>query len=185
MSKKFKSQDYSNYKKLGKRWRKPKGLQSKLRKRKAGSGMKPAIGRKKKIMAMPVLVKSVKDLENLGKDALIVVSNRLGTKKALVILKKSKELGIKVVNKNKIERDDFYIKKRREAKKKTLKEKEEKKKKEEEKAKEATKKKDEKKKEEAKKGEPKKEKPKTEPKKEVAVAEKKEETKPKETADKK
>ncbi|MBS3050622.1 MAG: hypothetical protein J4400_00535 [Candidatus Aenigmarchaeota archaeon] len=103
MSKRFKSQDYFRYPKLGKRWRKPKGLQSKLRLEKGGSGMKAAIGYGSPHTPQPLLVTSMKDLEKDCSNG-IIFSSRLGSKKTAVLAAKTKELGIKVVNMKKARR---------------------------------------------------------------------------------
>lgn len=147
MSKKFRTQDHFRYKRLGKRWRRPKGLQSKLRKGRGGSGKKPAIGRKKQAKITPLLVKSIKDMKALAKDTVVIVSSAVGVKKAIMILKEAEKLGLKVLNKNKIKSKEFLLKKKQELNKKAR---EEKKKKTEEAKKEKTEKKESKKEEDEK-----------------------------------
>ncbi|WP_461461273.1 eL32 family ribosomal protein, partial [Methanobrevibacter sp.] len=44
MSKQFKRQEYARYKKLGDKWRKPRGRTSKMRRYEAGKPKMPAIG---------------------------------------------------------------------------------------------------------------------------------------------
>ncbi len=106
MSKRFKTQDYARFKKLGLRWRKPSGRQSKLRVKKAGSGMLVKIGYgtskaiRGKIRGVDAaLVNNADELD--GKKA-VVVSGSVGLKKAKTILEKAEKLGIKVLNKRSI-----------------------------------------------------------------------------------
>jgi len=108
MSKKFKSQDYFRYKKLGKRWRKPVGWQSKLRLSKGGSGRMPAIGYRTalavrgKINGMDVsFVNNANDLSNIT-NGVAFISSGVGAKKVGEIEKKSKELGIRILNIKKV-----------------------------------------------------------------------------------
>lgn len=103
MSKKFKTQDYFRYKKLGKRWRRPVGLQSKLRLRKGGSGLKVAIGYGTPGKHVPAIVKNEKDF---GQDCSsgVIISAGVGSKKALVLAAKAKELGLTIANMKKIRR---------------------------------------------------------------------------------
>ena len=44
MSKQFKRQEYARYKKLGTKWRRPRGKTSKMRRYEAGKPAMPAIG---------------------------------------------------------------------------------------------------------------------------------------------
>lgn len=103
MSKRFKSQDFFRYPKLGKRWRKPRGLQSKLRLEKGGSGMKVAIGYGTKHAARPVLVKCLADLEKDCSNG-IIFSSGLGSKKTALLAGKAKEKGIRIFNMKKAKR---------------------------------------------------------------------------------
>jgi len=139
MSKRFKTQDYFRYKRLGKRWRRPKGRHSKLREKRGGSGILPSIGRKEKPKQVPVIVKNEKELQGLDKETKVLISSGVGIKKALLILKKAEEFGIKILNKKSVKRSEFALKKNRETKKKLA---EEKKTKEKEKKKEVPKKKE-------------------------------------------
>ena len=102
MSKKFKSQDYFRYKRLGAKWKKPKGRQSKLRKRKAGSGPFVRIGYKMPAKPAPVMVKSMKDMT--GKDATVIISSSLGSRKTVLLWEKAKELGIRIANMKKVKK---------------------------------------------------------------------------------
>jgi large subunit ribosomal protein L32e len=109
MSKRFKRQEYSRYKKLTTTWRKPRGKSSKMRRYEAGKPRMPSIGYRtpKAIRFLhpsgfkDVLVKNLNELENLdpSNDA-ARISATVGKKKKLVLLEKAEELGIKVLNKN-------------------------------------------------------------------------------------
>lgn len=103
MSKRFKSQDYFRYKKLGKRWRRPVGLQSKLRLKKGGSGMKPAVGYGSPFKAQPTLIRSSGDFEKDCSNG-IIFSSTLGSRKTALLAAKAKELGLTIVNMKKVKR---------------------------------------------------------------------------------
>ncbi len=110
MSKRFKPQGHFRYAKLGNRWRRPKGHQSKLRRGKGGSGMVVSIGYGSKdrhtIAGLKYLVASnVKQLGNTDAKA-IVISSGIGGKKTLEIYARAKELGIKVLNMKKVRKSE-------------------------------------------------------------------------------
>ena len=122
MSKKFKAQDYFRYPKLGKKWRKPRGLQSKLRLRKGGSGMHVAVGYGKKYTPQPLLVRCAKDLENCPNG--VIFSSGLGSRKTAMLTLKAKEKGIRIFNMRKVKRAarlEAALKKRSAEKKKEAK----------------------------------------------------------------
>jgi large subunit ribosomal protein L32e len=124
MSKEFKTQDYFRYPRLGKRWRRPKGLQSKLRLKKGGSGRLVSIGyrtkasERGKVMGMEyIMVSNAKDLEGGAK--LAVIASGVGARKALQINERAKELGVKILNMRKVRRSARIagrIKKRKDTK---------------------------------------------------------------------
>jgi len=94
-------------KRLGLRWRRPRGLQSKVRKKMKGKLKSPSIGygAPKKLRYLHPsglkerLVRSLKDLENVDpqKEAIRIAST-VGKKKRLKILEIAKEKKIKVLN---------------------------------------------------------------------------------------
>ena len=102
MSKRFKTQDYAKFKKLGIRWRKPSGRQSKLRVKKTGSGMLVKVGYRTaksirgKIQGMDAPV--VSNISQLNGKKAVIISGSVGLKKAKAILEKAANLGIKVLN---------------------------------------------------------------------------------------
>lgn len=108
MSKQFKRQEYARYKKLGEKWRKPRGRTSKMRRYEAGKPKMPAIGYgspKKSRNLHPsgyedVLVYNLKELENLDPASQAArISSSIGKNKKSMMLEKASELGIKVLNK--------------------------------------------------------------------------------------
>ncbi len=97
MSKRFKTQDYFRYRKLGRRWRRPVGLQSKLRLKKGGSGLRPAVGCGTAGKPLPLIVYNVNDLQKDCSNG-VLIACPVGAKKGAAIAAKAKELGIKILN---------------------------------------------------------------------------------------
>ena len=104
---KFLAQGAGILKRIKERWRRPRGLHSKMRKRKKGKRKMPSIGYRapKELRGLhpsgfrEVLVKSLKDLEKIDvkKDA-IKISSKVGKKLREKIIQKAKEIGIKILN---------------------------------------------------------------------------------------
>jgi len=169
----FVRQDAHKLKKLPDHWRKPRGLQSKMRLHKksyrrtveTGWGSPVEVKGTNKEGKKIIIVRNMKQLDLINsKTESVILSSSLGTQKRLVLLKKAKEKGITIDHINL----DQYIKTaestfdaRIQNKKQSTKEKDEKKKKLEEKSKEK-KEKDKKVKEEVVSDEEKKEKDKKE-----------------------
>ncbi len=155
MKRKFLRQDYYKYRRLGLKWRKPKGSESKLRKSKRGSGLLVKIGysspNKGRINNLyPVIVSNPKAVETINKDKqIIIVSSDVGVRKTFAIFEKAKSLGITVLNRKKLKRAE-KIAKVIETKKKAEKAKAAKSKEKKEEVKEASKEKKDEKKEEVK-----------------------------------
>jgi len=108
MSKRFKSQEYFRYPRLGKKWRRPVGHQSKMRIHKGGSGRvvsigyrTPAVLRGKIAGADAALVRSTKELESLSKEAVIIASG-VGARKTLEIAEKAKSMNVRIMNMKKV-----------------------------------------------------------------------------------
>jgi len=137
------------------RWKKPRGLHSKMRLGKKGykTGVEVGWGSPKEVKGKnskgeeEIMIRNIKELEKVDKEKSIVLSSTIGNKKRVEILKKIKEQNLKVSNIKDIEKHikniEEKFKERTETKKKKEKEKDEKKKKIEEKTKKE--KKDEKK----------------------------------------
>ncbi|MBI2541106.1 50S ribosomal protein L32e [Candidatus Woesearchaeota archaeon] len=107
----FIRQDHQRRKKLGRKlkWRKPKGIHSKIRHQLKGRRKMPSPGHKSpsKVRGLHASglkitrVHSVNGLGTINKGAEgIVIAKQVGAKKKLDILKKAKELGISVLNLN-------------------------------------------------------------------------------------
>lgn len=109
---KFIRQSGKSLKRLRKKWRKPRGSQSKLRKYKKSRGFMPhpGYGSPKLIRGLhpsgleDILIYNQNELEKLNpeKQACRIASS-VGKKKNIEIMKKAKELKIKVLNPFKIE----------------------------------------------------------------------------------
>ncbi len=138
MSKRFKTQDSHRYKKLGTRWRRPVGWQSKMRKKKGGAGLKVSIGYGTPGKPLPVVVRTEADLTKDCKSGILIAST-VGAKKAKMLAEKAAELNIVILNRKKVKRAKRVEKNIQKNKEKKIKE-EKKKKEEEKKAEEAKKK---------------------------------------------
>ncbi|MBI4162754.1 MAG: hypothetical protein HY513_03655 [Candidatus Aenigmarchaeota archaeon] len=116
MSKRFKSQDYRRFKKLGIRWRRPVGRHSKLKISKGGSGIVPRIGyrtpnavrfmarindSKGVSLVKTHLIHSFNELEKVPKGEHIILASNIGKKKVVMIAEKANQLGLHVVNSQK------------------------------------------------------------------------------------
>ena len=95
------------YRRLGLKWRAPKGIHSKSRihKKEAGNLPKPGYGSPKDVKGLhpsgfeELLVYNLKDLERINpKKQACRISATVGKKKRLEIMKKTEELKIKVLN---------------------------------------------------------------------------------------
>jgi len=95
------------YKRLEESWRKPRGIQSKIRIRRKGKIRMPSVGwgaPKTSRGLHPsgfkeIVVYSIKDLERVNPEKEAVkISHRVGKKKREEIVKKANELKIKVLN---------------------------------------------------------------------------------------
>lgn len=136
---KFTRQDAHKKARLRKCWRKPKGLHSKMRLKKAGyrRGVEVGYGTPAGLRGinrkglLPVAVSNISDLKKIGEGKAALIASKVGQKKRMEIAKKASELGIMVIN---IRNVDEYLKKvaqkiqkNKEEKKKHMTEKEKKK----------------------------------------------------------
>ncbi len=104
---KFRRQEWFRYKRLGDKWRRPKGKHSKMREHK---GYRPPVvdsgyRNPKKVRGLhpsgfrEVLVFNPKDLESLNPEREAVrIAGRVGVRKRIEIEKKAEELGLRVLN---------------------------------------------------------------------------------------
>ena len=126
---KYLRQDAHRVKKLDKKWRRPRGMHSKMRKRLKSYRRNPEIGygspKEVKYLnkegLMPVLIKSKKDIENANENNILIISRTIGLKKKLEILRQVKSKGLKVENievDKFIEENEKMLKQKKEGKKK-------------------------------------------------------------------
>ena len=127
MEKQFLRQQWFKHPRLGKKWRRPRGKQSKLRKGYKGHWSKPSVGfsKDRKLRGLvkgyiTVAVESLTDVENIQKGYAIIIAGCVGKKKALAIEKKANEKGIKIINEKKIYSAKHLARKIEERKKLTL-----------------------------------------------------------------
>ena len=107
MKRKFVRQNISR-KRLEVKWRRPRGIHSKLRLNKAGHIKKPSPGfmARRKDRVKTALIRNINDLTNAKQSALL--SSKLGLKKKLEILKMAQELKLKILN---VKNIDEFIRK--------------------------------------------------------------------------
>lgn len=145
---KFSRQDSHKKPKLGTKWRRPKGLQSKMRlnrrgyKRSISKGWKSpkAVRGLDKTGLHPIMVQTLNQLKNIDKESQsIIISAVVGKKKKIDIVKEALKLNLQIINfdaKVYLEKVEKELKEKKAAKEEKEKKKEEKKKKEEPKKKE-------------------------------------------------
>jgi len=103
--KKFLKRDTKRFSKFGKKrkkllsWRKPKGRDNKMREKRRGYAAVVKIGYKTEIQEKAILIKNLKDLSNLKNNDKVILGN-IGKKNKIEIVKKAKEMKIKISNLN-------------------------------------------------------------------------------------
>jgi len=102
----FLRRTWGRYSKLGKKrkkkqvWRKPTGRDNKIRERRKNRSARVEIGYKKNKKEKPrLLLTNIKDLENAGKN-LIIILGKVGKKKKIEIAQKASEKKIEIQNLN-------------------------------------------------------------------------------------
>ena len=137
---KFIRQDAHKHSKLSKSWRRPKGLQSKMRLHKKGYRTSVSTGYSSPAEVRGlhssglkiVLVSSLKEMEKINPEEGVLISSKIVIKKKIEMIKKAKEKNIKILNKKDSEKwlaeSESKIAKRKEDKKKKKESKEKKKK---------------------------------------------------------
>ena len=96
---KFTRQSSHRKKRLGKSWRKPRGIDSKQKKGKKAKGAKPNIGYgspKKTRGTKETLVRNLNDLEK--SENRIIIASRIGMKKKKEIIEKATEKKLEIIN---------------------------------------------------------------------------------------
>jgi large subunit ribosomal protein L32e len=110
---KFRRQEWFRFKRLGEKWRIPRGRDSKMRIRRSGKPAMPSIGyRSSKFMRglhpsglTEVMINSPKDIERVNPSKQVVrIASSVGSLKREKILTRAKELRIRVLNPGKVEK---------------------------------------------------------------------------------
>lgn len=111
---KFRRQEWFRFRRLGEKWRRPKGKNSKMRLRKKGKAKMPSIGYRLPKVArglhpsglVEVIAYTIEDIEHLdpAKHA-VRIASQVGKKKREQIIKRANELGIKVLNPGGVKRE--------------------------------------------------------------------------------
>lgn len=108
----FMREGSKNFKRVGKKWRRPRGEQSKLRRHKKSKGFipHPGYGSPRSVRGLhpsgfeEVLVFNIRDLEKINPEKQACrIASTVGKKKRIDIMKKTEEKKIKVLNPLKIE----------------------------------------------------------------------------------
>jgi large subunit ribosomal protein L32e len=103
----FKRQEWYKKKSLGTKWRKPRGIHSKLRRKMKCKGRMPDPGYRspKSIRGLnrfgykEILIRNVNDLKKINPEKEVgVIARTVGNKKRMEILKSAREHNIKIVN---------------------------------------------------------------------------------------
>lgn len=103
----FIRQDAHKKLRLGKKWRKPRGLHSKIKNRMKGYSSPISIGWKspRKVRGLsqtgliPILVASINQLNGIDKEKQgIIIAKSVGNKKRVDIINKAQELNLKILN---------------------------------------------------------------------------------------
>jgi len=104
---KFRRQEWFRFKRLGEKWRRPRGKDSKMRMGKSGKPAMPSVGYKSpKLMRglhpsglAEVMVSSPRDIEGVNSSKQVVrIASSVGRRKREQIFARAKELGIRVLN---------------------------------------------------------------------------------------
>jgi large subunit ribosomal protein L32e len=102
---KFRRQEIHHKKALKDAWRKPRGINSKLRiqKKSRGNVPKPGFGSPKEARGLesglkPVMVANAGDMEKIGSEEIAIISHSVGKKKRLQLLELAESRHIKVSN---------------------------------------------------------------------------------------
>jgi large subunit ribosomal protein L32e len=103
--KKFLRQNWFRHPRLGKKWRRPRGKQSKMRRKFAGKPPVPSVGYKKseELRGLvsgfkPVVISNVEDLQKIKSGQAAILASGLGAKRKLELEAAAKAAGIRILN---------------------------------------------------------------------------------------
>merc|ERR1712080_476512 len=91
------------YKRIKKSWRKPTGIDNRVRRKFRGAIKMPNKGYKNVEEFRQVMVANVKEIEamtSLNNNYIAVIRHQIGVKKRVAIIQRAEELGINVANRN-------------------------------------------------------------------------------------
>ena len=103
----FKREESWRYKRLKKRWRKPRGIDNKVRRKVKGWPASPGVGYRgpKKSRGLhpsslrEVMIFNIDDLSKVNPEFDIInIAHRVGDRKRIEIINKAKEIGINILN---------------------------------------------------------------------------------------
>jgi large subunit ribosomal protein L32e len=102
----FIQQDYHKKRRLSRKWKRPTGLQSKMRHQFKGYSRRVKQGWRSPVEIrgfhqsglMPVMINNIKELDNLKLNQGIIIGSNVGTRKKLLIMDKAAQLNIKILN---------------------------------------------------------------------------------------
>lgn len=111
----FARQESWRYKRVKSSWRRPRGRDSRMRKKDAGWPKSVEIGYRtpKKIRGFhssgfeEVIVNNPKDLEKINSTKVIRIGRTVGLKKRLIIIERAKELNLHILNPRGVGKDEF------------------------------------------------------------------------------
>jgi len=104
----FRRQETWKYRRLGESWRRPKGLDNKMRQERKGWPSRPKVGYgvPKEIRGLhpsglkPAMIQNLNDLDDLEEkeDVIVVISSRIGNRKKKLITDKARNMGLRIAN---------------------------------------------------------------------------------------
>jgi large subunit ribosomal protein L32e len=111
----FVRQESWRYKRVKASWRRPRGRDSKMRKKEGGWHKSVEVGYRSPVKVRgvhpsgfeEVLVHTPKDLENINSKAVVRIGHTVGLKKKLRIIEKASELNLHVLNPKGVGEDEF------------------------------------------------------------------------------
>lgn len=111
----FARQESWRYKRIKSSWRRPRGRDSRMRKKDAGWPKSVEIGYRtpKKVRGLhssgfeEVIVNNPKDLEKVNSKKVVRIGHTVGLRKRLIIIERAKELNLRILNSRGVGGDEF------------------------------------------------------------------------------